>query len=470
MDRADIPFLTVADLSRLIESKQVSPVEVVEAYLERIDQVDGKINSYITVSRDEARQAAREAEQAIMGGGYLGPMHGIPYAVKDQIYTKGIRTTNGSSILADFVPDEDATVIANLTKAGAILLGKLNMEEFALSDHFSHPFGIPRNPWDLTRTPGASSSGSGAATAGFLCATALGEDTGGSIRGPANACGLVAMRPTWGRVSRHGVFGGGWSMDTVGSISRTAEDCAITFQAIAGYDPKDPYTWNVPVPDYRQALDGNIKGIRVGVLKEAFDPGPKDPECRKLVMDAIALLGELGAEVEEVSIPLARLGSRIRIATVEYAALHFKTVFHRLEELDPTTQSMFLFGALLPAHAYYKGQKLRALYRHQILEVLEKFDVLALPTSGAPAPLVGTVRNSAPSKEQVVARLTSGSVGGGGASMAGIPALSVPCGFTSDNLPLGLQIMGRLFGEETVFKVAHAYEQNTPWHTRRAPL
>ena len=469
MDRADIPFLTVADLSRLIERKEVSPVEVVEAYLERIDQVDGKINSYITVSRDEARQAAREAEQSIMGGTYLGPMHGIPYGVKDQMWTNGIRTTNGSSILANFVPDEDATVIANLKKAGAILLGKLNQEEYAMTQHVSHPFGIPRNPWDLTRTPGASSSGSGAATAAFLCATALGEDTGGSIRGPANACSLVAIRPTWGRVSRFGVLGGSWSHDAIGSISRTTEDCAMTLQAIAGYDPKDPYTWNVPVPDYRKALDGNIKGLKVGVPKEAFDPGPEDPVCRKLIMDAIAVLGELGAEVEDVSIPIARHAGRIGVAIVEYASLQDRYFWDHLEELDPATQAMFLLGALMPAHAYYKGQKIRTLYSQGILEALEKFDVLALPTAGAPAPPVGYARREE-SKEEVVERISRGGFGGGAAPAAGIPALSVPCGFTSENLPLGLQIMGRHLGEETILNVAYAYEQSTPWHTMKPPI
>ena len=467
MDRADIPFLSASDLSRLIERKEVSPVEVVEAYLERIDQVDGKLNSYVTVSRDQARRAAREAEQAIMGGGYLGPMHGIPYAVKDQMWTKGIRTTNGSSILADFVPDEDSTVIANLKKAGAILLGKLNMEEFAMSDHYSHPFGIPHNPWDLTRSPGASSSGSGAATAGFLCATALGEDTGGSIRGPANNCGLVALRPSWGRVSRYGVFGGCWSTDTVGAISRTAEDCAITFQAIAGYDPKDSYTWNVPVPDYRKALDGNIKGVRVGVVKEAFEEGLIEPETQALVEKAIAFLGELGAVVEDVSLPYSKSGM-MGYATAQYAALHYKTLFHRLDELDPTTQVMFLTGALMPAQAYYKSQKIRTLFRRQIFELLERVDVMVLPTAKGPAATLGEVRSFG-SKEQVVAGLTRGRFSGASPA-AGIPALSVPCGFTSENLPVGLQIVGRLFDEATVLKVAHAYEQNTPWHTRKPAI
>ena len=219
MERNEIPFLSASELARLIESRQVSPVEATEAYLERIGEVDGGLNSYIAVLKDHARESARRAEAEIAAGNYRGPLHGLPVAVKDQFHTAGIVTTGGSSILRDFVPDEDSTVMARLNEAGAVLLGKLNMSEFAMADIYNHPYGTPRNPWDTTRNPGTSSSGSGAATAAFLCATSLGEDTGGSVRSPANFSGLVGLRPTYGRVSRHGVMGGSWSMDTVGPIS-----------------------------------------------------------------------------------------------------------------------------------------------------------------------------------------------------------------------------------------------------------
>ena len=271
MDRSDVAFLSAAELASAIESKQVSPVDAVEAYLERIERIDPKVNSYITVCADDARRDAKFAEAAIQRGEYRGPLHGIPIAVKDQIHTKGIRTTDASKIRADFVPEEDATVVVNLKNAGAIILGKLNMSEFALGDPQSSAFGPARNPWDLERSPGTSSTGSGAATAARLCATSLGEDTGGSIRGPAAHCGLVGLRPTWGRVSRYGVDGAGWSVDTIGPISRTTEDCAITLGGIAGYDPKDPYTRRVPVPDYRKALTGDIRGLKVGVVRELLD-------------------------------------------------------------------------------------------------------------------------------------------------------------------------------------------------------
>lgn len=241
MNKSDIPFLSASYLSRLIEKREVSPVEATEAYLDRIDELDFKLNAYLTVSRREALTAAREAEEAIGRGNYLGPMHGVPVAVKDQLWTKGIRSTGGSRFLADFVPEEDATVVSNLKRAGAIVLGKTNLTEFAVTG-FSHRFSIARNPWDLNSSAGGSSSGSGAATSAFLCATSLGEDTGGSIRFPAAWCGLVGLRPSWGRVSRYGVMKGVWSMDAVGPISRTVEDAAITLGAIASHDSKDPLT------------------------------------------------------------------------------------------------------------------------------------------------------------------------------------------------------------------------------------
>ena len=259
MERGDIPYLSATELSELIKNKEVSPVEAVEAYLERIDRLDPTLHAYITVTRDEALQAARESEQALARGEYRGPMHGIPVAVKDQAYTKGIRTTIGSLFYKDFVPDIDATVIEKLKSAGAILLGKLNLAEFGTTGTVQ-PYGTALNPWNLEYHTSGSSTGAAAGTAGFLCATSLGEDTGGSIRGPAAMCSLVGLRPSWGRVSRYGVKPGVWSMDHMGPISRTVEDCAMTMQAIAGHDPKDPYTWNAPVPDYRAALNGNIRG------------------------------------------------------------------------------------------------------------------------------------------------------------------------------------------------------------------
>ena len=465
MEKKDIPFLSASDLSRLIKSKEVSPVEAVEAYLERIELLDPKLKSYLTVCSDEAMQSAREAEQALARGEYLGPMHGIPVAVKDQMNTKGILTTGGSTLFKDFVPDEDATVIANLKASGAILLGKLNMVELASS--VTHRFKTPRNPWDLERWTGGSSSGSGAATAAFLCATSLGEDTGGSIRWPASWCGLVGLRASYGRVSRYGVMSGVWSMDAVGPISRTVEDCAMTLQAIAGYDPKDQHSYDLPVPDYRKALDGDIRGVRVGVVTEMLNSDQVEAETRDAVVKAISVLGELGANVEEVSVPLTEHAHAISGGVRVEAPLNRKQyLLHRLQDIGHYNRIEYLSRSLIPAQAYYKAQKLRALLRQQVLGALEDFDVLVHPTAGVPAQKVEP--EATIGRKGVLSRpfwLLTNSF-----SLASTPALSVCCGFTSQNLPMGLQIGSRPFDEEMALRVAYAYEQSTPWHERKPPI
>jgi aspartyl-tRNA(Asn)/glutamyl-tRNA(Gln) amidotransferase subunit A len=467
MDRTEIPYISATELAELIRKREVSPVEAVEAYLERIESLNGKtLNAFLTLCRDEALEAAQEAEQALSLGNYLGPMHGIPVAVNDQVYTKGIRTTLGSPVFADFVPDEDATVIAKLKAAGAILLGKLNMTEFGTTG-FSHQFEIPRNPWDLDRYTGGSSSGSGAATAGFLCATSLGEDTGGSIRGPAAWCGLVGLRPSWGRVSQYGVKSGSWSMDTIGPISRTVEDYALTLQTIVGYDPKDPYTWNSPVPDYQKALDGNIRVVKVGVVQELVDSPVVEEEVRHATVQAITLLGELGAVVEEVSIPLGIHARTISTGLrVEAPATYWELLRNRLQEIGHDNRIGYLVGSILPVQAYHKAQRLRALLRQQVLEALKRVDVLALPTAGIAAPKVepDPIVDSKEKANRNSAVLTPMF------SLASVPALSICCGFTLENLPIGLQIGGKPFDEETVLKVAYAYEQNTPWGDRKPPI
>ncbi len=471
MEPSGLPYLPVSKLSGLIESKEVSPVEVTQAYLERIESVDAKLNSYITVCGEEALNAARQAEGAILKGSYLGPMHGIPMSVKDQIYTKGIRTTAGSTILWDFFPEEDATVVTNLKKAGAVLLGKLNLSEFAKGDSFYHPAGTPRNPWNLDHNPGISSSGSAAATAAFLCATSLGEDTGGSTRIPAAYCGLVGLRPTWGRVSRYGVLPVSWSMDAVGPISRTTEDCAITLHAIAGHDPKDPYTWKTYVPDYRDALDGDIRNIRVGVVRERMDADGLHPEVRDAVLKAVDALGEVGAILEDVSLPLAeKAGALSRaVSDLEGADVHYEWLKTRPQDYDHNTRVRLLTGILTPAQAYYKAQKLRALLRKQILDALQRVDVLVMPTTPTPAPKLPE-SPGIKGKDEAVQRISGVRSFTGAFNLAGTPAAAVPCGFTSEGLPVSLQIAGRPFEEGTILRVAYAYEQNTPWHLRRPPI
>ena len=471
MDKAQLPFLSATELSALMKSGEVSPVEATEAYLQRIEDVDSKLNSYITVCRDEALAEAHRAQEEIASSSYRGPMHGVPVAVKDQFYTLGIRTTGGSTILEDFVPKEDATVISNLKRAGAVLLGKLNMSEFAMGDAFHHPFGRPLNPWDLSRNPGTSSSGSGAATAAFLCATSLGEDTGGSIRVPAAYCGLVGIRPTWGLVSRYGVLGASWSQDIAGPISRTTADCAMTLNAIAGYDPNDRYTRDAQVPDYLSTLDGDIRGIRVGVIRDRVHADTVDPEVRESVETAISDLGELGATIQDVTVPLivesAAVYSAVTMADV--AAAHKEGIKNSLAQYDHNNRVRLLAASILPSPVYQKAMKLREVLRQQVLNALERVDVLVMPTTSIPAPLIPAAAGIV-NKQQVLDEYSGRRSFTAPFNLANVPALSIGCGFTADGLPVGLQMAGRPFDETTLFRLAHAYEQATDWHNRRPPI
>ena len=466
MAENNIAFMSVAELSRLIQSREVSPVEVTRAYLDRIDDLDFKFNAYLTVTRREALDAAREAEESIARGQYLGPMHGIPVAVKDQFWTKGVRTTGGSRILADFVPDEDATVIANLKRAGAVLLGKTNMTEFAMGGGFER-FSPPRNPWNLDRRTGGSSGGSGAATAASLCATSLGEDTGGSIRFPATWCGLVGHRPTWGLVSRYGVMTGVWSMDTAGPISRTVEDAAITLTAIAGHDEHDPNTSRRPVPNFQANLDAGIHGLRIGVITEQLEDENVAADTRNAVMKALEVLGELGTTVEQVSIPLtvhAALLTQVPLV-VEPAANMKQWVRERLQDYGHNNRVGLLTGSIFPAQAYYKAQKLRTMFRNQVHEALERYDVLVTPTAAVAAqPIVEDSIITGKEQGMPLSYLLTRTF-----NLASAPAVSIPCGYSDEGLPIGLQIGGRPGADQTVLNVAYAYEQATDWHTQHPP-
>ncbi len=465
MNKSDIPFLSASELSRLIAGKEVSPVEAAEAYLERIESLDGTLRAYVTVTAEAALEAAKRAEQEIAQGNHRGPMHGVPVAVKDQIYTKGIRTTGGSPVFNDFVPTEDATVIANLKAAGAVLLGKLNMTEFATTG-LSHQFDPPRNPWDLERSTGGSSSGSGGATAAFLCGSALGEDTGGSVRFPAAWCGLAGIRPTWGRVSRYGVMPGVRSMDTIGPLGRTVEDCAITLAAIAGHDPKDRLTSKEPVPDYRGGLTGDVKGLRLGIVRELLYTDLVEEEVRHSVLAAASTLAEMGAQVEELSVPLAANAGTISGAIrVEAPVTYRDLVRDRPRDIAHDNRIGYMVGSIMPASYYYKGLRLRSLIRDQVLEALGSVDILLSPTTGVAAQLLepDPVIDGKGKGNRIPWLLTTTF------SLANVPALSVPCGFTATGLPIALQIAGRPFDESTVLRAGHAYEQNTDWHSRRPP-
>ena len=467
-----LTFETVARLASLIERREVSPVALVEAYLERIDRLNNRVHAYITVCGESALAEARAAEEEIDSGRYRGPLHGIPIGLKDQFYTKGVRTTGGSAIHADLVPEEDATIVARLKGAGAIILGKQNMAEFAMGGTRKHPYGNPRNPWDLERIPGHSSSGSGVAVAASMCAAAIGEDTGGSGRFPAATCGISAIRPTYGRVSRHGTFPVSWSMDCASPMARTAEDCALLLEAIAGRDPRDSTSSAVPVPRYASALRSDIGDLRVGVAKELEPPTSADAGVRAAFAEGVRVFEGLAGSVEEVSIPLIGLAAPIFVAICDTdgAHVHFDSIRERPHDYDSATRARLMAASLVSAGLYNVAQRARGLLRGQMMAALERVDVLVSPMSFGPTPTLAGEGAVFKSKEDVIARQFGSRSFTTPQSLAGLPVLTVPCGFNSVGTPVGLQISGRPFDEQTVLDAGFAFQSATDWHERRPEL
>ena len=468
----DLAFAGAARQAALIREKRLSPVEIVTAYLERIDRFDGRLRAFITVCRESALAEAAGAEADAAKGAWRGPLHGIPFAVKDQLDTAGVLTTAGSALLRANVPSADSTVVERLKAAGAILLGKLNLTEFALGGTIRFPYGQPRNPWNPEHDPGGSSSGSGIAAAAGLCSITLGEDTGGSVRSPASYCGAVGLRPTWGRVSRHGCFPAAWSMDQVGPLTRTVEDAALVLGIIAGCDPRDPLTSRSAVPDYRAALAGGAKGLRIGVITELVDSADTQAEVRSAVRDAARGLAGLGAAVDDISLPLIPLAGAVFMALCdsEAAGHHKPWLSTRPEEYDAGTRRRLVTAGLIPAVAVHRAARARALIREQLLAALGTFDLLLAPTSPHPAPAIASHTAPVTSKEEAAKRFFARRSYTTPASLAGVPAISVPCGFTAGGLPIGLQLIGRPFAEAALLRAAHAWEMAAGLAARRPPL
>jgi aspartyl-tRNA(Asn)/glutamyl-tRNA(Gln) amidotransferase subunit A len=468
----DVPIVhrSASELAELIRTRVLSPVTLVEAYLERIARLDGDLRAYITVCEDAALAEARRAEASAVRGAIAGPLHGIPFAVKDQFDTAGLRTTAGSRLLADYVPTSDATVVARLRAAGGILLGKLNMTEFALGGTLDFPFGQPRNPWNRLHDPGGSSSGSGIAAAGALAGFTLGEDTGGSVRSPAAYCGAVGLRPTWGLVSRAGCFPLSWSMDAAGPLTRTVDDAAIVLGVMAGPDQRDPLLCQGQPEDVRTRLTAGVRGLRVGLVRELALGADTDPEVRAAVRAAADVLGGLGAIIEEVSLPLIPMAGAVfmAIADSEGAGLHRGWLSTRARDYDAGTRRRLLTAGLLPTTVYHQATRARALIRAQILEALGKVDVLMAPAGPRPAPPITAMQAAVTSKAEAAARFFTRRSYTTAFSLAGTPAVAVPCGLSASGLPIGVQIAGRPFDEATVLRAAWAYEQATP--RRRPPL
>ena len=472
MTANDIPFLSAVETRAAISSKQISPVEVVKAYLDRIERLDPQLASYITVCSEEALDAANQAEAKLERGEFQGALFGVPIAVKDQFWTAGILTTNGSRVYRDFVPDEDATVIAKIKQAGGILLGKLNLSELAMGGTQQPPWGIPANPWDPERTPGESSSGSGAALAAHLCAASVGEDTGGSGRGPAAYCGVVGLRPTFTRVSRYGMTPMCWFFDAASPMTKTVADCALMLGAIAGYDSKDPYTSQRPVPDYTKDLSQSLRGLRFGLIRELHESPDIHPEVKQAIETAIEVFKDAGAEIREVSIPLVPLAGAIfvGIADTEGAGARDEILRHQPGELDRASRTRLQSAALVPAKIYNRAAKARVVLRQQFMQALDQVDVLVSPTSPHPAPKHASLTATFQTAEDVRSRFFFRRAYTGCYALTSLPAISIPGGFTSDNLPIGLQLAARPFAEGTLFRAGQAFEQATPWHTKLAPM
>jgi len=457
--------LSIAEAARSFQAGELSPVELTRACLERIEALEPKLNAFVTLLPEAALAEARAAEERLGRGKRLGPLDGVPFAIKDLYETKGIRTTAGSKILADYVPREDATCIRRLREQGVVLLGKLNMHEwaFGVTTVVSH-FGPAHNPWALDRITGGSSGGSGAALAASLCLGSLGSDTGGSIRIPASLCGIVGLKPTFGRVSKHGVVPLSGSLDHAGPMTRTVEDAALVFQAIAGPDPDDPTTEDVPVPDYSAALSGDVRGLRVGVPdKDVLSGVAEDVDTS--FRAALKTLEGLGASLVDVHIPTLQRADAIWLAVAgpEAAAFHRRNMEERPEDFSEQVRLRLQLGLQLRAVDYLRGLESQRQLRTEVEEQYVKIDVLVTPTTGSTASRIED-ELAASGREVHLHRLTCPF------NLTGQPAISLPCGFDGQGLPVGLQIVGRRFDEETVLRVAHAYEQATDWHLRRPPL
>ncbi len=470
MDPSELVFLSIADAAELVAGRQLSPVEIVDAHLRRIDATDGALNSFITLLRDESMAAAREAEGAIGSGGYIGPLHGLPIGLKDLYYTKGIRTTMGSKIMGEFVPDADAAVTERFHAAGAIVIGKLQMHEFALGATSENPhYGPAHNPWDTGRMTGGSSGGSGSAVASGQCMGALGSDTGGSVRIPASLCGIVGLKPTFGRVSRYGVYPLSWSFDTVGPMTRTVRDAALVLNAIAGHDSRDLSSSRRPTEDFAERLEDGISGVRIGIPREYFFE-KTEPQVTDSVREAASVLEGLGASVDEVSIPVLEHSQTIStpISQAEASQIHTEHLRDRAHDIGADVRGRLYQGALIPATDYIKAQRARTVYNARMAEAFQRFDALIAPTCPVGAPELGErtvqVGDVAEPTLALLSRLTRPF------NVSGVPTVSLPCGFTSYGVPIGLQIAGRPFEDAAVLRIAHAYEQATEWHKRRPPI
>ena len=476
--------LTIHELHEKLKNREISAKELTESIFKRLSETEEKIKAYLTITKDEAQKQTEEADKDIKSGN-ASPLTGIPLAIKDNICTDGIKTTCASRILESFIPPYDAAVITKLKKSGYILVGKTNMDEFAMgSSTENSAFGATRNPYDLDRVPGGSSGGSAAAVAADECIAALGSDTGGSIRQPAALCGIVGMKPTYGRVSRYGLVAFASSLDQIGPLTKDVADCAVMMNAISGHDPCDSTSANIPLPDFTKSLVKDVKGLKIGIPEEYFIEGI-DKDVDKAVRDAIKLLEGLGAESVKIKLPntgyaiatyyilatseassnLARYDGvkyGLRAEGKDLIDMYMET---RAKGFGSEVKRRIMLGTYALSAGYYeayykKAQQVRTLIKMDFDEAFKKADVIITPTTPTPAFKIGE-------KTQDPLQMYLSDIFTISVNLAGVPAASIPCGLTKGNLPIGLQIIGKPFDEETIIRTAYTFEQSTDWHKRK---
>ena len=483
----DLTHLTISEALAKMDAGEITSVQLTQAYLDKIQQLDPQIKAYLTVTPELALQQAQHADE-LRAQGVKKPLLGIPMGIKDVLSTKGIETTCGSKILKGYIPVFDATCVARLYDAGMVILGKLNMDEFAMGSSTENSgYFVTHNPWDLDRVPGGSSGGSGAAVASFMASATLGTDTGGSIRLPGAFCGIVALKPSYGRVSRYGLIAYGSSLDSAGPLARSVEDVARILGVMAGHDPLDSTSMPIPVPNYLDQLTGDIKGLRVGIPKEYFVDGMQ-PEVESAIRTAIEKLKELGAEIVEISLPHTEYSLPVYylIATSEASAnlARFDGIRYgaRVEGQDmwdtykktrgqgfgAEVKRRIMLGTYALSAGYYdafygKATQVRALIKQDFDRAFENVDVIACATSPSVAFKIGQKTDDP--LEMYLADVLTISV-----NLAGVCAINVPCGFGEGGMPIGFQLIGKPFGEETILRVAHAYEQSTTWHLQHPQI
>jgi aspartyl-tRNA(Asn)/glutamyl-tRNA(Gln) amidotransferase subunit A len=470
VNREDLAYATISELAPRIRDRELSPVEVTDAILERIARLNPALNAFITVTADASRRRAREAEAEIARGQYRGPLHGIPISLKDLYLTEGIRTTGGSKILADYIPTESSTVARRLDEAGSILLGKTNLHEFAYGTTTINPHhGTTRNPWDLERITAGSSGGTAAATAAGLGYASMGSETGFSIRRPAAFCGVVGLKPTYGRLSRFGMLPAAWSLDHAGPLTRSVRDAALVLNATAGYDPRDPASSRQVAPDFAAGIGYDVKGLRVGLPRHQY-AGRCQPAVEAAFDAAVRDLEAIGAQVRDITLPRVNYATVASSVTMygEVTASHAQWIRERPGDYGEDTRARIELGFAVTAVDYSRAQRIRRWIADEYAAAFGQVDLLACPTTPQVATPIagglpalndpGFVVEESPYN---LLRLFA---------LIGAPAISVPCGFSPDGLPIGLTIAGRPFDEKRMIQLAAAYEAATDWHTRHPQL